>query len=80
MDYATGPRLSTAFAFDASAFNKGLPLSEEQQTLILGEEERAWEFARLELDFLGFSEWVRFDATKTCGLDAYRQMFWPTAR
>ena len=62
------------------AFSKGLPLSEEQQKLILAEEERAWEFARLELGSLGFSEWARFDAAKMCGLDAYQQTFWPTAR
>jgi hypothetical protein len=26
------------------------------------------------------SEWARFDAMRKCGLDAYRQTFWPTAR
>lgn len=64
----------------ALAFDMGLPLSEAQQNLIMEEEERAWKYARMELDYLGFSEWERFDAMRGCGLDAYRQTFWPTAR
>lgn len=62
------------------AFDQGLPLSEVQQKLMLEEEERAWNYARLELDLLGFGDWARFDAMRACGLDAYRQTFWPTAR
>jgi hypothetical protein len=62
------------------AFDEGLPLSDEQQKLILEEEERAWRYARQELDSLGFSEWARFDAIRRSGLDAYQQTFWPTAR
>lgn len=64
----------------ALAFEDGLPLRDRQQQALLKEEELAWTYARLELEDVGFRDWARFESMRTCGLDAYRQTFWPTAR
>jgi hypothetical protein len=56
------------------AFDKSATLSDVQRKAIMDEEERAWNFGRLELDFLGFSEWAGFRANQDRALRIYGEM------